>query len=104
MSTIQLVDVTKTYGSFAACQDINLSVDEGEFVTILGPSGSGKTTLLTLIAGLAGPTSGQILIGGYDVTFQPSGKRNVGLVFQSYALFPHLTVYDNVAFPLTERK
>lgn len=104
MSTIQLVDVTKSYGSFAACQNINLSVAEGEFLTILGPSGSGKTTLLTLIAGLATPTSGQIVIGGNDVTFQPSGKRNVGLVFQNYALFPHLSVHDNVAFPLTVRK
>jgi len=104
MSTIQLVDISKSYGSFVACANINLSVREGEFVTILGPSGSGKTTLLTLIAGLSAPSSGQILIGGRDVTFEPSGKRNVGLVFQNYALFPHLTVYDNVAFPLTVRK
>ncbi|MGF7160592.1 ABC-type Fe3+/spermidine/putrescine transport system ATPase subunit [Rhodoligotrophos appendicifer] len=104
MSTIQLVDVEKTYGSFVACANIDLSVREGEFVTILGPSGSGKTTLLTLIAGLSAPTSGQILIGGRDVTFEPSGKRNVGLVFQNYALFPHLSVYDNIAFPLTVRR
>ena len=104
MSTIQLVDVTKSYGNFIACRDINLAVREGEFLTILGPSGSGKTTLLTLIAGLSLPTSGQIVIGGMDVTYESSGKRNVGLVFQSYALFPHMTVRENVAFPLLMRK
>jgi putative spermidine/putrescine transport system ATP-binding protein len=104
MSTIQLLDVTKSYGSFVACRNINLNVREGEFLTILGPSGSGKTTLLTLIAGLSLPSSGQIIIGGRDVTYESSGKRNVGLVFQSYALFPHMTVRENVAFPLNVRK
>ncbi len=72
-------------------------------MTILGPSGSGKTTLLTLIAGLAAPSAGRIDIGGRDVTHLPAAKRNVGLVFQSYALFPHMTVADNVAFPLSVR-
>jgi putative spermidine/putrescine transport system ATP-binding protein len=72
-------------------------------VTILGPSGSGKTTLLTMIAGLSTPSSGRIDIGGRDVTWLPAAKRNVGLVFQSYALFPHMSVYDNVAFPLSVR-
>jgi spermidine/putrescine ABC transporter ATP-binding subunit len=72
-------------------------------VTVLGPSGSGKTTLLTMIAGLSGPSAGRIDIGGRDVTFLPAARRNVGLVFQSYALFPHMTVYANIAFPLSVR-
>ena len=71
---------------------------------MLGPSGSGKTTLLTMIAGLAGPSAGRIDIGGRDVTRLPAAKRNVGLVFQSYALFPHMSVHDNVAFPLSVRR
>ena len=77
---------------------------QGEFVTILGPSGSGKTTLLSLIAGLNRPTAGRIFIGGRDVTDAPAQQRNIGLVFQSYALFPHMTVLENVLFPLGVRK
>ncbi len=103
MGKIDLVDVTKHHGEVRACDDVNLSVEAGELVTILGPSGSGKTTLLSLIAGLSQPTSGSIVIDGRDVTHESSGKRNIGLVFQNYALFPHLNVYDNVAFPLTVR-
>lgn len=103
MSDISLSDITKMYGTFAAVKGVSLKVDQGELVTILGPSGSGKTTLLSLIAGLIQPSSGQIHIGGRDVTRLPSGQRNVGLVFQSYALFPHMTVFNNVAFPLKVR-
>jgi putative spermidine/putrescine transport system ATP-binding protein len=87
----------------SAIDDVHLHVEQGELVTILGPSGSGKTTLLTMIAGLNNPSAGRIDIGGRDVTFLPAARRNVGLVFQSYALFPHMSVYDNVAFPLSVR-
>jgi ABC-type Fe3+/spermidine/putrescine transport system ATPase subunit len=104
MSDIRLEGVTKRYGTLAAADNVDLSVTQGEFVTILGPSGSGKTTLLSLIAGLNRPTSGRIFIGGRDVTAAPAQERNIGLVFQSYALFPHMTVLDNVLFPLGVRK
>jgi putative spermidine/putrescine transport system ATP-binding protein len=103
MSTIDLVQVTKRFGPIVAADRVDLHVDQGELVTILGPSGSGKTTLLTMIAGLADPSAGRIDIGGRDVTWLPAAKRNVGLVFQSYALFPHMSVFDNVAFPLSVR-
>ena len=104
MSDIRLEGVTKRYGTFAAADSVDLSVTQGEFVTILGPSGSGKTTLLSLIAGLNRPTSGRIFIGGRDVTNATAQERNIGLVFQSYALFPHMTVLENVLFPLGVRK
>jgi putative spermidine/putrescine transport system ATP-binding protein len=104
MSDIRLESVTKRYGTFAAADRVDLSVAQGEFVTILGPSGSGKTTLLSLIAGLNRPTAGRIFIGGRDVTEATAQERNIGLVFQSYALFPHMTVLDNVRFPLGVRK
>ena len=103
MSTIDLIGVSKRYGPVAAVDDLHLHVEQGELVTILGPSGSGKTTLLTMIAGLAGPSAGRIDIGGRDVTFLPAARRNVGLVFQSYALFPHMSVAGNLAFPLSVR-
>ncbi|HQS14748.1 ABC transporter ATP-binding protein [Reyranella sp.] len=104
MSDIRLEGVTKRYGTFAAADQVDLSVTQGEFVTILGPSGSGKTTLLSLIAGLNRPTSGRIFIGGRDVTNATAQERNIGLVFQSYALFPHMSVLENVLFPLGVRK
>ncbi len=104
MADIRLEGVTKRYGTFAAADSVDLSVTQGEFVTILGPSGSGKTTLLSLIAGLNRPTSGRIFIGGRDVTNATAQERNIGLVFQSYALFPHMTVLQNVLFPLGVRK
>jgi putative spermidine/putrescine transport system ATP-binding protein len=104
MSDIRLEGVSKRYGTVAAADDVDLSVAQGEFVTILGPSGSGKTTLLSLIAGLNKPTSGRIFIGGRDVTEAAAQERNIGLVFQSYALFPHMTVLENVLFPLGVRK
>ena len=96
--------MSKRYGAVAAADEVDLAVAQGEFVTILGPSGSGKTTLLSLIAGLNRPTAGRIFIGGRDVTDAPAQERNIGLVFQSYALFPHMTVLENVLFPLGVRK
>ena len=104
MSDIRLEGVSRHYGAVAAADEVNLAVGQGEFVTILGPSGSGKTTLLSLIAGLNRPTAGRIFIGGRDVTDAPAQERNIGLVFQSYALFPHLTVAENIQFGLKVRK
>jgi putative spermidine/putrescine transport system ATP-binding protein len=103
MSTIDLVGISKSYGQVAAVEGVDLSVADGEFVTILGPSGSGKSTLLNLVAGLIPPSAGRIFIAGRDVTDMPAGQRNVGLVFQSYALFPNMSVAQNIAFPLDVR-
>jgi spermidine/putrescine ABC transporter ATP-binding subunit len=104
MSSINLVRLGKTYNDVVALSDISLHVDSGELLTVLGPSGSGKSTLLSIVAGLSAPTSGSVSIAGRDVTWLPASKRNIGLVFQSYALFPHMNIYDNVAFPLVVRK
>jgi putative spermidine/putrescine transport system ATP-binding protein len=104
MTAIRLHQLRKTYGTFVAVDQVDLEVQQGEFLTILGPSGSGKTTLLSLIAGLTEASSGQMFIGGRDVTREPPQKRNIGLVFQSYALFPHMTIAQNVAFPLKVRR
>jgi putative spermidine/putrescine transport system ATP-binding protein len=95
--------IEKRYGPMVAVRDLSASVQQGEFLTILGPSGSGKTTILSLVAGLTAPTAGQIRIAGRDVTHLPPQDRRIGLVFQSYALFPHLSVFKNVAFPLAVR-
>ena len=104
MASIELRGVTKSYGDVIAAQNVSMTVGDGEFTTILGPSGSGKTTLLNLIAGLVQPSAGQIIVAGRDVTnLRPAGRK-IGLVFQSYALFPHLSVYENIAFPLRIRK
>ena len=99
-ATVVLRNVTKRFGSVVAAADVNLHVEAGEFLTLLGPSGCGKTTLLRIIAGFAAPDSGLVEIAGEDVTHVPSYRRNVNQVFQSYALFPHLTVRDNIAFGL----
>ncbi|MFT4193220.1 ABC transporter ATP-binding protein [Ottowia sp.] len=103
MASIDIQAITKRFGSVTALNHIDLQVRQGEFLTLLGPSGSGKTTLLTMIAGLDSPDEGRIVIGQKDVTHLPTNQRNIGLVFQSYALFPHMTVFDNVAFPLRVR-
>jgi iron(III) transport system ATP-binding protein len=95
---IQFVEVEKRYGETLAVDSISFSIERGELVTFLGPSGCGKTTSLRLIAGLELPTRGQVLIAGQDVSLQPAAERNVGMVFQSYALFPHMNVIDNVAY------
>lgn len=101
---LQVNNLTKHFGSFHAASDVSFEVGKGEFVTILGPSGSGKSTILRMIAGLTPPTSGSILIDGKDVTALSPQKRDIGLVFQSYALFPNMTVAQNVAYPLRVRK
>ncbi len=100
---IELIGLSKFYGSIAAVRDINLSIGPGEFMTFLGPSGSGKTTVLSCLAGFTIPSAGDLRIGGRSVVMVPPHKRNIGLVFQNYALFPHLDVSANVAFPLEMR-
>lgn len=95
---VSLVNVCKRFGKVAAVDNVCLNIAEGEFVTLLGPSGCGKTTSLRMIAGLETPTSGQISLQGQDVTHIPAEKRPVNMVFQAYALFPHLTVAENIAF------
>ncbi len=104
-ATIELRDVTKAWGSSLAVDRVSFTVAAGTFTTLLGPSGCGKTTTLRMIAGLEAPTSGQVFIGGIDVTRRPTWERDVSMVFQSYALFPHMSVLDNVAYGLrSERK
>ncbi|MHC4049416.1 ABC transporter ATP-binding protein [Bradyrhizobium sp. 25ACV] len=100
---IEFRSVTKMYGAIAAVKDLSLTVRRGEFLTILGPSGSGKTTALMLLAGFVAPSEGDILIAGKSVAAVPSYRRDQGIVFQSYALFPHLTVRRNLEFPLEMR-
>ena len=104
MSFLVLTGVQKHFGDFTAVEDFNLSAERGEFVSFLGPSGCGKTTTLRMIAGFETPTEGQIAIDGRDVTRVPPNRRNVGMVFQSYALFPNMTVADNIGFGLKVRK
>ena len=101
---IQLDRVTKRFGDFVAVEEAHFDIREGEFFSMLGPSGCGKTTTLRMIAGFEQPTSGQILLGGTDVSRTPPHKRDVNTVFQQYALFPHMTVFENVAFGLRNRK
>jgi spermidine/putrescine ABC transporter ATP-binding subunit len=104
MATVDLIDVRKSFGGVEAVAGVSLRIAQGEFVAILGPSGCGKTTTLNLLAGFTLPDSGEILIDQVSVARVPPHKRNIGVVFQSYALFPHLTVFDNVAFGLRMRK
>ena len=101
---IQLIDVTKSYGSNLVVDKINLTIPKGEFVSILGPSGCGKTTTLNMVAGFHEPTSGEIRIRGTNQVGVPPEKRNIGLVFQNYALFPHMTVAENVGFGLKMKR
>src|SRR5690606_20268711 len=103
MSGLELQDVSRRFGSVTAVDGVNLSVPHGTFVCLLGPSGCGKTTLLRMIAGLEEPSAGSILLDGRDVTPVPTHKRGFGMVFQSLALFPHLNVGDNIAYPLRIR-
>ncbi|RWP55879.1 ABC transporter ATP-binding protein [Mesorhizobium sp.] len=100
---VKINDISKSYGTFPVLQSIRLNIEPGEFLTMLGPSGSGKTTLLMVIAGFVRPDNGSLQIGNVEAIRSPPHKRNVGMVFQSYALFPHMDVFANVAFPLSIR-
>lgn len=100
MAFLEITDIRKSFGASVAVEDFNLAVERGEFVSFLGPSGCGKTTTLRMVAGFEKPTSGQIVIDGADVTNVAPNRRNVGMVFQSYALFPNMTVAENIGFGL----
>ena len=100
MSFLELTHITKSYSSVAAVEDFNLRVELGEFVSFLGPSGCGKTTTLRMIAGFEMPTTGKITLDGNDLTYMPANRRNIGMVFQSYALFPNMTVAGNIGYGL----
>src|SRR5512145_713139 len=100
MADIRVENAVKTFGKVRAVDNVSLTVHDQEFVVLLGPSGCGKTTLLRAIAGLGMVDSGRIMIGDRDVTYLPPRERKISMVFQSYAIFPHMTVYDNVAFGL----
>jgi putative spermidine/putrescine transport system ATP-binding protein len=104
MSYLELTNIQKRFGETFAVADFNLAAEKGEFVSFLGPSGCGKTTTLRMIAGFEQPTTGTITINGEDVTYKAPNKRNVGMVFQSYALFPNMNVADNIGFGLKVRK
>src|SRR6187401_1759761 len=101
---LTLTGVTKTFGGFTAVDDLDLLVEQGRFFALLGPSGCGKTTTLRMVAGLEEPTSGTIAIAGQDISRLKPYKRPVNTVFQNYALFPHLDIFENVAFGLRRRK
>src|SRR6202035_4590185 len=100
MAEVALLDVSKSYGNVEAVRGLSLSIANGEFVVLLGPTGAGKTTTLRLIAGLERPDRGNVVIQGRVVTREVPAERDVAFVFQQYSLYPHLTVYDNLAFPL----
>lgn len=100
MADVSLVDISKRFGSVESVRDLSLSIADGEFIVLLGPTGAGKTTTLRLIAGLERPDRGRVVIDGRDVTSDVPADRDVAFVFQQYSLYPHLTVYDNLAFPL----
>jgi spermidine/putrescine ABC transporter ATP-binding subunit len=104
MSSVKLTGVSKTYGKTKALLPLDLEIREGEFLSLLGPSGCGKTTTLRIVAGFVNPTTGNVFINDSDVTQISPQKRNIGMVFQDYALFPHMTVAENIGFGLRERK
>ncbi len=104
MINLSLQDVSKNFKALSVVSNVNLEIQAGEFFSIVGPSGCGKTTLLRMIAGFESPATGRILIGGHDMTRIPPEARSVGMVFQNYALFPHMTVFENVAFGLQAKK
>jgi multiple sugar transport system ATP-binding protein len=100
MAYLQLDNIKKSFGDTHVIKGVNLEIEKGEFIVFVGPSGCGKSTLLRLIAGLEGITSGRLMLDGKDITETPSGKRDLAMVFQSYALYPHMSVYDNMSFAL----
>ncbi len=101
---IRLAGLSRTFGAIHAVREVNLTAARGEFLTLLGASGSGKTTTLMMIAGFVSPSAGDILVDGVSIVGRPPDKRNLGVVFQSYALFPHMTVAENISFPLRMRR
>ena len=103
-SSVKIVNLTKKYGSFCAVNDVSFNVESGELLVMVGPSGSGKTTILNTIAGFITPTDGDVILGTQSIKNLPPYKRELGMVFQNYGLFPHMTVFDNVAFPLKMRQ
>ena len=103
MAGIEITDISKLYGSVTAIKDVNLHFNKGEMICFLGPSGCGKTTLLRMIAGLEEPTTGSIRFEGEDLTNVPVHKRDIGMVFQSFALFPHMSVGENISYALRIR-
>src|SRR4029077_9433462 len=103
-ASVPRTDLEKSYDRVAAVAGVSLDIRSGEFLTLLGPSGSGKTTTLMMIAGFETPTAGDIAIDGRSVVALPPYRRNIGMVFQNYALFPHLTVAENIGFPLKQRR
>ena len=100
MASVSTIDIRKQFGEVTAVNGVSLEARDGEFMVLLGPSGCGKTTLLRVIAGLEKATSGEVLIGGRVVNELPPRARGIAMVFQSYGLYPHLTVWNNIAFPL----
>jgi len=104
MDTVETINLKKHFGEVKAVDGVDLAIQEGEFFVILGPSGCGKTTLMRMIAGLEAPTEGDVVIGGKRVTDLPPRMREVAMVFQSYALYPHMSVFDNIGFPLKAKK
>ena len=101
---VELKDINKTFGNFKASDNVNFGIEKGKLIGLLGPSGSGKTTILRMIAGLEQPDSGDIIIDGIRVNDIPASKRGIGFVFQNYALFRYMTVFDNIAFGLKVQK
>src|SRR5262245_15749208 len=104
MTTLTIKDLEVRYGDFVAVENVNLTVKDGEFCVFLGPSGCGKTSTLRAVAGLVTPTKGQIIVDNQIINQLYPGERDIGMVFQSYALYPHLTVADHFAFPLKAQK
>src|SRR6476661_9424610 len=97
---VRFEDIVKMHGEFSALKGVTFEIEPGEFFALLGPSGSGKSTTLRILAGLDAPTSGRVFIDGHDITASDARDRDIAMVFQSYALYPHMTVYQNIAFPL----
>ena len=104
MKHLILKNISKEYGGTTVVQDFNLEIEQGEFVSFLGPSGCGKTTTLRMVAGFEIPTTGTITMNGTEITNNPPNQRNVGMIFQAYALFPNMTVAQNIGFGLKIRK
>ena len=104
MAFLEIKNISKKFGDSVVLNDLSIKIEKGNFFSFLGPSGCGKTTLLRIIAGLEFPDSGQIILDGIDITNLPPQKRNIGIVFQNYALFPHMTAFENIAYGLKIKK